>query len=304
MNKQLRIGTRDSLLALWQANTLQERLLELGIPSELIPIKSEGDLNLSQPLYSMGITGIFTKTLDVALLNNTIDLAIHSMKDVPTQLPEGIVQAAVLERGDVHDVIVWKNKAAKKKGKRTIATGSLRRKAQWRSTFPEDSIVPLRGNIQTRLSKLQTEDWDGVIFAAAALSRLEITDEIIDPLTDFLPAPAQGALLVVCRIEDVEIAQQLTLLNDRESERCTQIERDFLSHLEGGCTAPIGALAQYQGKDIHFSGGLYSLIGSSPQEIHCHFPIDESRNKGKEIAEQLLEQGGSVLMKEFKENHG
>lgn len=304
MNKPLRIGTRDSALALWQANTLQERLLELGISSELIPIKSEGDLNLTQPLYSMGITGIFTKTLDLALLNNKIDLAIHSMKDVPTQLPKGIVQAAVLERGDVHDIIVWKNKAAKTKAKRKIATGSLRRKAQWISTFPEDTIVPLRGNIQTRLSKLQAEDWEGALFAAAALSRLEITDEIVDSLTDFLPAPAQGALLVVCRIEDVEIAQQLTLLNDQESERCTQIERDFLSRLEGGCTAPIGAIAQYKGKEIHFSGGLYSLTGAPPQEIHCQFPIDKSKNKGKEIAEQLLDQGGSVLMKEFKENHG
>jgi hydroxymethylbilane synthase len=304
MSKLLRIGTRDSALALWQAKTLQESLLDIGILSELVPIKSEGDLNLTQPLYSMGVTGIFTKTLDTALLNNQIDLAIHSMKDVPTQLPKGIVQAAVLSRGHVHDVIVWKNKDAKEKVKRAIATGSLRRKAQWLSKFPEDQIVPLRGNIQTRLSKLKSENWEGAIFAAAALSRLEITDEIVEPLLDFLPAPAQGALLVVCRIEDVETAQQITLLNNSESEKCTQIERDFLHRLEGGCTAPIGALAQCKGNKIHFSGGLYSLQGSPPQEIHAHFPINESRNKGIEIAEQLLKQGGANLMKEFRENHG
>ena len=125
MNNALRIGTRDSALAFWQAETLQERLLELGIKATLHPIKSEGDLNLEQPLYAMGVTGIFTKTLDIALLNKEIDVAIHSMKDVPTQLPKGIVQAAVLERGSAKDIMVWKNKNAQQKTQRTIATGSL-----------------------------------------------------------------------------------------------------------------------------------------------------------------------------------
>ena len=193
--------------------------------------------------YAMGITGIFTKTLDIALLNKDIDIAIHSMKDVPTQLPKGIVQAAVLERGAVGDIMVWKNNMAKAKATKTIATGSLRRKAQWMAENPQDKIVPLRGNIQTRLKKLQEEDWDGAIFAEAALHRLDIKDEIVESLDQLLPAPAQGALMVVCRLENEDIAQQLTLLNDREAEICTQVERDFLSTLEGGCTAPIGAYA-------------------------------------------------------------
>ena len=130
MNSPLRIGTRESPLALWQANNLQEKLKTLGIASTLVAVKSQGDLDLTQPLYSMGITGIFTKTLDSALLNKTVDIAIHSMKDVPTLLPEGIVQTAVLKRGLVMDVMVWKNKEVKKKKTRIIATGSLRRKAQ------------------------------------------------------------------------------------------------------------------------------------------------------------------------------
>ena len=304
MNRSIRIGTRDSALALWQAKTLQERLIEIGITSELVPIKSEGDLNLVQPIYAMGVTGVFTKKLDSALLNKQIDVAIHSMKDVPTQLPEGIVQAAVLERGLTNDVIVWKNNASQKKAQRTIATGSLRRKAQWISRSPEDIIVPLRGNIQTRLSKLKDEYWDGAIFAEAAISRLEISGEIIEPLLGFIPAPAQGALLVVCRLEDEEIGQQLTLLNNRDSERCTQIERDFLHTLEGGCTAPIGALARCENKKIHFIGGLYSLKGSSSQKIKATFPVDEAAGKGKELAKQLLQEGGASLMKEFRENHG
>ena len=303
MNRALRIGTRDSALALWQAKTMQESLQELGISAELVPIKSQGDLNLKQPLYDMGITGIFTKTLDIALLNKDIDLAIHSMKDVPTKLPKGIVQAAVLERGPVRDIIVWKNSMAKAKETKTIATGSLRRKAQWGAQNPQDKIVPLRGNIQTRLKKLQEEDWDGAIFAEAALHRLEIKNEIIEPLDQLLPAPAQGALMVVCRIEDEDIAQQLTLLNDREAEICTQVERDFLSTLEGGCTAPIGAYAYCDNDTVHFSGGLYSLKGSTPKEIKKSFAKKEVREMGETLAKELLQQGGDALMKEFKKGH-
>lgn len=303
MNRSLRIGTRDSALALWQANTLQERLLELGIPTELVPIKSQGDLHLDQPLYAMGITGIFTKTLDIALLNKDIDIAIHSMKDVPTQLPKGIVQAAVLARGAVGDVVVWKEVKAKTKKVRTIATGSLRRKAQWGVQNPLDKIVPLRGNIQTRLKKLKDGDWDGAIFAEAAIQRLEIKNEIVEPLEQLLPAPAQGALMVVCRVENEDIAQQLTLLNDRDAELCTQLERDFLSTLEGGCTAPIGAYAYCEKDNVHFTGGLYSLKGSTPQEIKKSFAKKEAREMGAILAKELLQKGGDALMKEFKKGH-
>lgn len=299
MNKPLRIGTRDSALALWQATTLQDRLAELGMESTLVPIKSQGDLDLQQPLYAMGVTGIFTKALDSALLNQEIDLAIHSMKDVPTQLPKGIVQAAVLERGPVEDVIVWKNTTAKEKDHRVIATGSLRRKAQWQRKYTKDKIVDLRGNIQTRLEKLHENDWDGAIFAAAALERLEITGELVEPLNDFLPAPAQGALMVVCHVADEYIAQQLTLLNDRNSELSTHIEREFLKTLEGGCTAPIGALAIIEEGTVHFSGGVYSLKGAKAKTIHADFPVDQAKDKGIALAQELLRNGGDELMKEF-----
>ena len=299
MNKPLRIGTRDSALALWQATTLQDRLAELGMESTLVPIKSQGDLDLQQPLYAMGVTGIFTKALDSALLNQEIDLAIHSMKDVPTQLPKGIVQAAVLERGPVEDVIVWKNTTAKEKDHRVIATGSLRRKAQWQRKYTKDKIVDLRGNIQTRLEKLHENDWDGAIFAAAALERLEITGELVEPLNDFLPAPAQGALMVVCHVANEYIAQQLTLLNDRNSELSTHIEREFLKTLEGGCTAPIGALAIIEEGTVHFSGGVYSLKGAKAKTIHADFPVDQAKDKGIALAQELLRNGGDELMKEF-----
>ena len=303
MNSPLRIGTRESPLALWQANNLQEKLKTLGIVSTLVAVKSQGDLDLTQPLYSMGITGIFTKTLDSALLNKTVDIAIHSMKDVPTLLPEGIVQTAVLKRGLVMDVMVWKNKEVKKKKTRIIATGSLRRKAQWLALYPNDTVVPLRGNIQTRLEKLHsTNDWDGAIFAEAALERLAIQNETIDKLKDLIPAPAQGALMVVSRTEDTQIHELLAPLNDQESERCTFVERDFLRTLEGGCTAPIGALATYKKGAIEFTGGLYSLKGNRAEEVSATFPPEEYKEKGRELAIQLLAHGGADLMKEFKSN--
>ncbi|MGB2404210.1 MAG: hydroxymethylbilane synthase [Flavobacteriaceae bacterium] len=300
MTSPLRIGTRESALALWQAKTLQNKLTDIGIPTELVPIKSEGDLNLTQPLYAMGITGIFTKTLDAALLDKKIDIAIHSMKDVPTLLPKGIRQAAVLERGPTGDVMVWKNRLSKDKGHKTIATGSLRRKGQWLTHYPQDQVVPLRGNIQTRLKKLKDEAWDGVIFAEAALSRLKITHEIIEPLTTMLPAAAQGALMVVCRENEETLWTQINRLNHKMSALCTKIERDFLNALEGGCTAPIGALANFTSDRIDFSGGLYSLKGSPPQEINACFSCDKADEMGRLLARKLLDQGGRELMNEFK----
>ena len=299
MNKVIRIGTRESALALWQAHTFQDLLNSKGFSSELIPIKSEGDLDLVQPLYEMGTVGIFTKTLDTALLNNRIDLAIHSMKDVPTLLPKGIQQAAVLERGPVKDLLVKKTNASSLEIPQIIATGSLRRKAQWLSKFPNHNIVPLRGNIQTRLKKLKNEDWDGAIFAEAALVRLKTENENVNILDWMIPAPAQGALMIVCKSKDKALLDVLKQFNHPETALCTQIERDFLRTLEGGCTAPIGALAIVEGNNIQFQGGIFSLDGKRK------FIIDETFEKstelkGVKLANQLLKKGAVELLQEFK----
>jgi hydroxymethylbilane synthase len=299
MNKVIRIGTRESALALWQAHTFQDLLNSKGFSNELIPIKSEGDLDLVQPLYEMGTVGIFTKTLDTALLNNRIDLAIHSMKDVPTLLPKGIQQAAVLERGPVKDVLVKKTNASSLEIPQIIATGSLRRKAQWLSKFPNHNIVPLRGNIQTRLKKLKNEDWDGAIFAEAALVRLKTENENVNILDWMIPAPAQGALMIVCKSKDKALLNVIKQFNHLETALCTQIERDFLRTLEGGCTAPIGALANVEGNNIQFQGGVFSLDGKRK------FIIDETFEKsteleGVKLANQLLKKGAVELLQEFK----
>ena len=172
MNRIIRIGTRDSELALWQANTVKDQLEALGHKTTLVPVKATGDLVLDKPLYELGITGIFTKTLDVAMLKGEIDIAVHSMKDVPTALPKGIVQAAVLKRGNYMDILAFKgNEEFLGQREGTIATGSLRRKAQWLNRYPTHTVTDLRGNVNSRYQKLKDNDWNGAIFAAAGLER-------------------------------------------------------------------------------------------------------------------------------------
>jgi hydroxymethylbilane synthase len=248
----------------------------------------------------MGTTGIFTKTLDAALLNNRIDIAIHSMKDVPTLLPEGIQQAAVLERGPVLDVLVSKEASDNLKSESIIATGSLRRKAQWLAHYPNHTIVPLRGNIQTRLEKLKNNPWEGAIFAEAALERLKTNTEQVAVLDWMIPAPAQGALMVTCRTKDDGIFEALQNFNQPDVALCTKIERDFLRTLEGGCTAPIGALAILKEDQIVFKGGVFSLDGK--QNFICSetFQKTNASHKGAELASKLLSKGADRLLQEFK----
>ena len=197
MSKIIRIGTRDSKLAMWQAKTVQSILEKLGHKTVLVPIKSTGDIVLDKPLYELGITGIFTKTLDIAMLNEDIDIAVHSLKDVPTQLPKGIVQAAVIKRGNVNDTLIYKNNEEFLSAKDAIvATGSLRRRAQWLNRYPTHTVVGLRGNVNSRLEKLESNDWNAAIFAAAGIGRLNIKPENAINLHWMIPAPAQGTVMI------------------------------------------------------------------------------------------------------------
>lgn len=299
MKKTIRIGTRDSELALWQANTVKNALEALGHKTELVPVKSQGDLILDKPLYEFGITGIFTKTLDVAMLTGTIDIAVHSMKDVPTALPKGIVEAAVMKRAHTQDILLHKGTDFLN-GKGTIATGSLRRKAQWLNRYPEHEVVDLRGNVNTRLRKLEENDWNGAIFAAAGLERINLKPETYLDLDWMIPAPAQGAMLIVAKEEDDFCKNALAALNHEESEICVHIEREFLRTLEGGCTAPIGALAVIEEDEIHFKGALFSVDGTQKFDIEKRIKVSNSKNFGKQCAEEILKAGGAELMKEIK----
>ena len=266
--KTIRIGTRDSELALWQAKTVQHQLEVLGYSTEIVSTKSHGDIELSKPLYEMGVTGIFTKALDIALLNGEIDIAVHSMKDVPTALHDGIVVGAVLKRGNPHDVLVYKGDLSFLDAKiATIATSSLRRKAQWLHRYPHHNIENLRGNVNTRLQKLADNPWNGAIFAAAGLERINKLPEKHLVLDWMLPAPAQGAIVVVVREDNVALQKKLLPLHDDYTYIATQLERDFLRALEGGCTAPIGAFAEFKDEKLYFKGGLWSEDGKESSVI-------------------------------------
>ncbi|MFL1010667.1 hydroxymethylbilane synthase [Flavisericum labens] len=302
MSKTIRIGTRDSELALWQANIVQQQLENLGHKTELVPVKSTGDLVLDKPLYELGITGIFTRTLDIAMLNHDIDIAVHSLKDVPTILPKGIVQAAVLKRGNVNDTLVYKNNEeflGAREG--IVATGSLRRRAQWLNRFPTHTIVDLRGNVNSRLQKLHdNEDWNGAIFAAAGIGRIGIRPEESINLDWMIPAPAQGAIMITALDEDEFVKSTCAELNHEETEICTTIERQFLNKLEGGCTAPIGALAYIKDEEIHFKGVLLSEDGTKRIDVTRVKKLGEHNDMAQFCADFVIERGGKRLMDTIK----
>lgn len=294
MSRLIRIGTRGSALALWQARWVQSLLASVGLKSELVPIASSGDQQLQKPLYELGVQGIFTKELDVALLTGEIDIAVHSMKDVPTQLPEGIVTAFVPKRGQYQDVFI-PNKEDWKAENSSIATSSLRRAAQWRYAFPTHNIVDIRGNVPTRLKKLRESSNHGTIMALAGLTRLEMLPENSVVLDWMIPAPAQGAVLVTGLEKNQKLLASLKPLNHNETARCVEEERMFLRTLEGGCTAPIGAHAQMVANNIHFRGCITQKEGGKQLLFDQAFSKD-TPDIGKKAAESLIEQGAKELL--------
>ena len=312
MKKIIRIGTRESQLAVWQAMQVKDLLGQHGFTAELIYIKSEGDIDLQTRLYEMGVQGIFTKSLDIALLNNKIDVAVHSMKDVPTQLAKGIAQAAVLKRASYKDLLVYKNKLAVDSWQLAddsnssfevagiIATSSIRRKAQWLNRYPNHTIENLRGNVNTRLRKVEESNWDGAVFAAAGLERINLRPANSIELDWMLPAPAQGAIMVVCREGDDYCLEASNNFNDADTALCTKIERDFLRTLLGGCSTPISALAQIKDDKLFFKGNILSVDGKEKVEIsNPDFSIRDEE-AGIITALELLEKGGKEIADKIK----
>jgi hydroxymethylbilane synthase len=300
----IRIGTRDSALAVWQAKLVQNLLGKQGLPATLVYIKTEGDQDGVTPLYAMGVEGIFTRTLDSALLSGRIDLAVHSMKDVPVQLAAGIMQAAVLERGSYLDIFVPKDDTGfleNNLSNATIATCSIRRTAQWLRRFPNHKIESIRGNVDTRLQKLYNSHWQGAIFAAAGLERIGLRPANAIDLHWMLPAPAQGAILVVCREGDSTMLNACKPLIHEETAVCVKMERDFLHRLMGGCTAPISALATLEGDNIKFRGNILSLDGTQILELEESIPLQQSADVGFVLADVLIEQGAAELIRQIRE---
>ena len=336
MGKIIRIGTRESQLALWQATLVQDLLKQSGIGSELVYIKSEGDIDTVTPLYAIGVQGIFTKALDSALLDNRIDIAVHSMKDVPVQLASGIRQAAVLKRGSYKDILVLhpglsdrvarsalKHLSITTAGSKekvsewtvplrehpnrpgesedvVIATSSIRRIAQWLNRYPRHKIENLRGNVNTRLRKLQESDWHGAIFAEAGLQRINLRPENAVELDWMLPAPAQGAIMVVCREDDGYAFESCESFNHEDTALCTKIEREFLRLLMGGCSTPISALAKVTRGYVTFQGNIASPDGKELLSARVRYPLADSSKIPPAAVEGILSQGGQAIIDKMR----
>lgn len=302
--KTLRIGTRRSELATWQAEKVAEKMKKLGQSTELVFVTSEGDVDRVTPLTEMGGKGVFTKALDDALLNDEIDLAVHSYKDLPTENPLPLKVAAVMERADARDTLVAPGGTGfleDEEYEAVIATSSNRRKAQWLNRYPNHRMTNIRGNINTRIEKVRENEWDGAIFAAAGLLRIGLDEHISRYLDWMVPAPAQGAMAVMIREEDLVLQRILKDLNHRETELCTRVERDFLHDMEAGCSAPVGGYATIDDDNMmHFKAVALMLDGRERYDFEISEELSQTGDLGHRAADELLEQGAAKVIEEMK----
>ena len=293
----IRIGTRSSALALWQADRVREELEKESIDAEIVRVKTAGDRNRTDPILNLGAQGVFAKEIQLALLENRIDLAVHSLKDLPVEPVPGLVFAATLDREEVSDVFVsvkYKTPDELPDGAR-VGTGSLRRRCQLahRLRGKDVWIDDLRGNVETRLKKLDAGEYDAVILAAAGLKRLGFGGRIDDARRlappEFLPAPGQGALGLECRADDAGTLAVLEKINRREVYAAVTAERAFLAALRGGCIAPIGAYARPEEGRLVLDGRILSLDGTGQYDVHASggSDADAARRLGEAAAEKL-----------------
>lgn len=294
----IRIGTRKSDLALWQAFHVENKLKQLGHTTEIIKMVSEGDKVLDTPLPLMGGKGVFTKVLDDALIDNKIDIAVHSLKDIPTQSHELLQISAILKREDPLDALVCRTDLDfLKNDKATIATSSNRRKAQWLSMYPNHDIVDIRGNVPTRIEKLRNSNWDATILACAGLKRLELQDKIDQSLDWMIGAPGQGAVAVMASKKNIQIHQELQAINDSETAICVGLERDFLNRLNGGCSSPVGAYAHIKNNIIYFIAIALNENGTDEIKIELNERVEKAESLGLKAAKIAISQGAQNMLK-------
>ncbi len=299
---RIRLGTRGSPLALWQARHVRERLAARhpGLSIEIIEVTTTGDRNLAQPLAEIGQEGLFTKEVEEALLSGRIDVAVHSCKDVPTALPPDLALAAVLERVQGGDVLISKGRIplAKLPPGAVLATGSLRRQAQLLHYRRDLSIVNLRGNLNTRFRKFQESDWAGMVLAEAGVARLEMQDQITERISAdvLLPAVGQGALALETRADDAETLGLVSPLRHAATADAVAAERAFLHRLRGGCQIPVGALATVSGERLRLEGVIASLDGALLYRDAMEGRRNEGTALGIALAEELLAQGARAVL--------
>lgn len=296
----LRGGTRRSLLARWQTARIREALLQRGVSSEEITITTEGDRILDRPLPEIGGKGLFTEALEEALRAGAIDFAVHSLKDLPVAPSPDIVVAAVCLRSDPRDVLVARGGHTLRSLPlgATVGTSSNRRIAQLRTVRPDLALLPLRGNVDTRIRKAQRGDYDGIVIAAAGVERLGLTGAITEylPFDVMLPAPGQGALAVQCRASDASTRELLAALDDGDARAATDAERAFLTALGGGCSAPVAALAEIANGSMRMSGLVAATDGTSVIRVKGSCPVAEAPRLATRLAAQAIDRGARDLL--------
>jgi hydroxymethylbilane synthase len=302
MGARIRIGTRGSALALWQASWVKDALAAAhpGIEVALHVIKTRGDKILDVPLAKVGGKGLFVKEIEEALLSGTVDIAVHSMKDMPAELPQGLAVGAVPEREDPRDVLVARDAAslaALPRGAR-VGTSSLRRAAQLLHKRPDLAIAPLRGNLETRLNKIETEGLDAVVLAAAGMARMGYLNRVSAylPVETMLPAVAQGALCVECRAEDTSVLDLLACLEHSSTRAVVLAERAFLQRVQGGCQVPVAAHGTLKDGRFAIEGLVSGLSGAPYFRDRVEGPVEKGEDLGRNLAERLLQAGGQTVL--------
>ncbi len=307
--RHLRIGTRGSLLAKWQAEFVRKQLFAgAGVEAEIIIIKTSGDKLQGSPLSQIGGKGIFIKELEEALLEETIDLAVHSVKDVPTDTPSRLMFPAVCRREDVRDCLVGANGAtlASLRTGARVGTGSLRRQAQLRHLRPDLDVRDLRGNVDTRLRKVESGEYEAVMLSKAGLDRLGWSARITETMSPeaFLPAVGQGAIAVECRLKDTEAAELVGGLDDAESRTAIVAERSLLSALHGGCQVPLGAWARIERGELVMEACVCSIDGVQYIKQRSTAAPDRAAELGGHMATLLMEAGAQSILEEVSRARG
>ncbi len=298
----IRIGTRGSALALAQTNLIIKELKNLypDITIETTIIKTTGDTILDTKLAAIGGKGLFVKEIEEALLENTIDIAVHSMKDLPGIMPDGLMIGAIQKRERYEDVLITHNKClfSELPLHGTLGTSSLRRQAQILAKRPDLTIKNLRGNVDTRIRKLHRKEYDGIVIAYAGLARLRLTHEITEILEWMLPAPCQGAVGIECRQDDIKIISLIQQLDHHTTRIAIEAERAFLTRIGGGCEIPMAALATITNEtELHIRGLVASCSGNELITHEIAGNIDDRIQLGRTLADQILNNGGSRILK-------
>ncbi|MBU3824614.1 MAG: hydroxymethylbilane synthase [Candidatus Oceanisphaera merdipullorum] len=307
-NRIIRIATRKSLLALWQAHFVKEQLelLHPHITVELVPMTTQGDVLLDTPLAKIGGKGLFIKELEQAMLEDRADIAVHSMKDVPVEFPEGLGLTVICEREDARDAFVSNHYTHLEQlpAGAVVGTASLRRECQIRARYPHLEIKVLRGNVQTRLRKLDDGEYDAIILAAAGLKRLELEERIASLMSpeDSLPANGQGAVGIECRLDDAELLALLAPLDHQETRLRVEAERAMNKGLQGGCQVPIGSYAELQGDQLWLRGLVGRPDGTEIIFEEMTGPATQGKEMGAEMAKRLLARGADKILAEVYES--